>query len=855
MRYLLLICIFITGSLNLVSGQEGPAATSSERPAAMDRKQPAAMDRKQPAAAGQKSPAVSLESAPAPDNGAASADNGTSAVEDLQQTARLSGQVTGLNDEAVAGANVLLEGTGRGTYTDEKGRYLLEDVTPGTYTLKVTALGAAPSQKVITMDAGQRLVYNFTLTNGAVELAEVMVTADARKYKEDHPSNSLRLNQPLIEVPQNIQVITADVLADQQVISMSDQLIRNVSGATRLEHWGDLYTNITMRGTQVQAFRNGFNVVNSYWGPLTEDMSFVDHIEFVKGPAGFMLSNGDPSGLYNVVTKKPTGRQRGEVSFTMGSFDLYRATVDLEGKLSEDGRLLYRLNLAGQNKGSHRDYEFNDRYSIAPVISYQIDDDTKITMEYTLQYAKMTDVGSYYVFSPDGYATLPVDFTQVAPGLEPTRINDHSLFLNLQHQLDPSWKLTIQGAYFKYLQQGSSLWPAAVNPDGTMIRSAGIWDAQSGMTMAQAFLNGEVTTGEVKHRILAGLDMGNKNYEADWGQSHPLDTAGGGEFDVHNPNYGIPANGYPEFDRSMNLEARAVAAGGVIDQRYTGIYLQDELGFFDNRVRLTLAGRYTYVTQSYGGSGESAKRFTPRFGLSVSADETMSVYALYDQAFIPQSGILADGGDVKPITGNNMEVGIKKNWFDRWNTTLSVYRILKKNELTADPNSPPNSNLSIVLGEKTSQGVEFDLRGEVTRGLSLVANYAYTDSKVTEVAPGVTEVAEGDVVPGFATHTINAWLSYKLQSGPLRGAGISAGFTNLFDRATDSWSASDVRLPDYFRLDGGLFWQGDHLRVTANVFNILDEYLYSGSYYSWLKSFYWQTEAPRNFRVSLAYRF
>ena len=39
-------------------------------------------------------------------------------------------------------------------------------------------------------------------------------------------------------------------------------------------------------------------------------MSFVDHIEFVKGPAGFMLANGDPSGLYNLVTKKPTGQTK-----------------------------------------------------------------------------------------------------------------------------------------------------------------------------------------------------------------------------------------------------------------------------------------------------------------------------------------------------------------------------------------------------------------------------------------------------------------------------------------------------------------------------------------------------------------
>ena len=123
-----------------------------------------------------------------------------------------------------------------------------------------------------------------------------------------------------------------------------DGLIKNVSGAVRLEHWGDLYTNIQMRGSQIQAFRNGFNVVASYWGPLTEDMSFVDRVEFVKGPAGFMLGTGDPSGLYNVVTKKPTGENKGEVSFTAGSYDFYRGAVDIDRKLTSDGKLLFRLN-------------------------------------------------------------------------------------------------------------------------------------------------------------------------------------------------------------------------------------------------------------------------------------------------------------------------------------------------------------------------------------------------------------------------------------------------------------------------------------------------------------------------------
>jgi iron complex outermembrane receptor protein len=297
----------------------------------------------------------------------------------------------------------------------------------------------------------------------------------------------------------------------------------------------------------------------------------------------------------------------------------------------------------------------------------------------------------------------------------------------------------------------------------------------------------------------------------------------------------------------------------LIDQSYTGVYIQDELGFFDNTLRLTLAGRYTTLKQStYGGAPDKAKRVTPRVGLSVSIDKSTSLYALYDQAFIPQSGILANGGKVEPITGNNTEFGIKRDWFGgRWNTTVSAYRILKNNELVADPNSPPASNLSIELGQKRAQGIELDLRGSILRGLNLIANYAFTEAKVIEVAKGVTEVKEGDIVPGYAKHTANAWLSYKIQRGPLKGLGFSAGSTLLADRATYWEAAPDPskEMKDYLKVDAGIFWENDRMRINANVFNVLNEYLYSGSWYSWLNAYNWQTEAPRNGRLSIAYKF
>jgi iron complex outermembrane receptor protein len=773
------------------------------------------------------------------------------------QTGRITGQILSSDGQPAEQVSVGLKGSSKGAISDAQGKFTLDKVKTGTHSLLISYVGLATQEKQVEVVAGETVNVAFTLTESANQLEEVIVKG-GNLYKSDQLSSSLKLMTPILETPQNIQVVTSQILADQQVISMSDGLIRNVSGATRLEHWGDMYANISMRGSQIQAFRNGFNVVSSYWGPLTEDMSFVDHIEFVKGPAGFMLANGDPSGLYNVVTKKPTGQTKGEASLTTGSFGLYRAALDLDGKLNKTGKLLYRLNLAGQNKGSFRPFEYNNRYSIAPVVSYQLDDKTKLTAEYTMQYAKMSDVGSYYVFSPEGYASLPRDFTTLSPGLSPTKMKDQSIYLNLQHQLNEDWKLTAQVAYFNYQQKGSSMWPNTVNPDGTLIRAVGIWDAKSEMTLAQAFINGKVTTGGVTHKILGGIDVGTKEYFADWSQSHNLDTLGH-EFDPKNPYYSTPVNGYPVFDRTLNLEARAVNGGGTIDQKYTGLYAQDEIGFLDNKIRLTLAGRYTHVSQSaYGGEAQKANHFTPRVALSVSVDKNTSVYALYDQAFLPQSGRLAGGASVKPITGNNTELGIKRDWADgRWNTTVSIYRILKENELTSDPNSPPNAGLSIVLGQKRAQGVEFDLRGTIFNGLNLTANYAYTNSEVTKVTEGVTDVKVGDVIPGYAKHTVNAWLSYKIQNGVLKGTGISGGATYLGDRATSNWSNSNssLNLPNSFKLDGGLFWEKDKIKLTLNVFNILDKYIYSGGYYEWLNAYYWQADPPRNYRLSLAYKF
>ncbi|MEJ0103185.1 MAG: TonB-dependent receptor [Bacteroidota bacterium] len=197
----------------------------------------------------------------------------------------------------------------------------------------------------------------------------------------------------------------------------------------------------------------------------------------------------------------------------------------------------------------------------------------------------------------------------------------------------------------------------------------------------KCFLNGEVQTGNVVHKILGGVDMSNKDYYHDWNQGAAL---GGPDFNIYAPVYGEAAA--PVFDRSKNIRERGVRYYNA----YTGVYVQDELGFFDEKLRLTLAGRYTTLKTGdvYSGDYKHSK-FTPRIGVSYSVDKNTAVYFLNDESFLENYGSDWQGKSFDPITGNNIEFGIKRDWMNgKWNSAVSVYQITRNNVLTADLDHP-----------------------------------------------------------------------------------------------------------------------------------------------------------------------
>lgn len=761
------------------------------------------------------------------------------------QNGIVNGKVTTSDGNPAEFVNIILVGSSKGTVVNTDGNYELKGLKYGTYTIRASFVGLESQDKTVTIESGKSVKVDFVLTENSKELKEIVIVANPSKYVTDYPSVSLRLKTPLLEVPQNIQVVTKQAIQDQQIFDMLEGVTRNVSGATRVEHW-DNYAQINMRGSQIAGFRNGMNV-QSTWGPLTEDMSMVERIEFVKGPAGFMLANGEPSGFYNVVTKKPTGITKGEALMTIGSFDTYRSALDFDGQITKDGKVLYRLNVMGQMKGSPRDFEYNNRLSIAPVLKFQFTPNTSLTAEYTYQFNQMSAMGSNYAYSSRKMGELPIDFTTAEASLDPTNINDNSLFLTLNHSFNSNWKFTGQLAYMNYDQVGQTLWPTGFSDNGdTLRRALSNWDVLGLTKVGQFFVNGDVKTGFVGHRILVGIDMGDKEFYHDWSQSGALTSASG--FNVYHPVYG-QVTSVPEYDRSLSIRERGV----YYSNKYSALYVQDELHFFEDKLRLTLAGRYTSAKNAdpYSGSIE-ADKFTPRLGLSYSINKNTSVYAVYDEAFIPQAGSDFNGTSFDPITGGNKEIGLKREWLDGlWTASVSAYNITKNNVLTSDPE---HQFFSVQLGQIQTNGVEFDIRGQLFQGLDLTLNYAYTDGKITK---DTDPNQEGTQVPGSSKHVANAWVGYRIAKGAASGLGFSCGVQYSGGRSNwyGAYDNTLQSLPDYTRFDGAISYQLNKFGIALNVNNLLNTYLYSGGYYSYSKFYYWQAEAGRNFRLSVSYKF
>ena len=67
-------------------------------------------------------------------------------------------------------------------------------------------------------------------------------------------------------------------------------------------------------------------------------------------------------------------------------------------------------------------------------------------------------------------------------------------------------------------------------------------------------------------------------------------------------------------------------------------------------------------------------RFVPYFGITYDITPSQSVYASYTSIFKPNSNKDINERYLKPVVGNNYEIGWKGEWFNRkLNTSVALF--------------------------------------------------------------------------------------------------------------------------------------------------------------------------------------
>ncbi|MEH2082234.1 MAG: TonB-dependent siderophore receptor [Nostoc sp.] len=627
------------------------------------------------------------------------------------------------------------------------------------------------------------------------EPIELVVTGEQDGYNSSDASTATKTDTPLRDIPQSIQVIPATVIQDQGAVRLNE-IVRNVSGVSTSNNDGGQGQSYKIRGFDANVYKNGFT--DDYLSD--QDSANIERVEVLKGPASVLFGRLEPSGIINLITKKPLASPYYNLNFTAGSYSFYRPTLDFSGPLTEDGNLGYRLNVAYENSGSFRDFVNKERFFIAPVLSWKIGNKTNLTFEGEYLHTESPyDRG--LVTIGDRVADIPISRYLSDPKNQVVA-DGSKTYLTLNHDFNQNLLLrtafrvtTSLYTFNRFVLQG-----LGASNDGTV----NLFNTPLSLYRETYYLQNDLTTkfntGSLKHTLLFGLELGK---ESQWQQN---ESGPAQSINIFNPVYNFSFGPYqPTRDNAINSTS-------------FGIYLQDQISVFDN-LKFLVGGRFdTYhsTTQDFLNASTTktdSDAFSPRVGIVYQPTKEISLFANYSRSFVPITGSDKNSNAFVPERGTGYEAGIKGDFLNnRLSSTLAFYTVTKTNVRTADPSDP--ANFEIQVGEQRARGIELDVAGEILPGWKIIASYGYIDAEITKD----NSYPIGNTLSNTPRHTGSLWTTYTFQRGLLEGFGVGGG---LF-AASKAYGDLDnsFTVPGFVRTDAALFYKKDRLRASINFKNL-----------------------------------
>lgn len=649
-------------------------------------------------------------------------------------------------------------------------------------------------------------------------LEEMQVTASAERadgpvqgYRATRSASATRTDTAIHETPQSISVVPAQVVEDIGATRLEDAL-DYAGGVERGNNFGGQgLTEFLVRGFSTQEFyRNGFAVNRGY--PNMPDASTLERIEVLRGPASMLYGRGDPGGTFNIVSKQPQAERRTVLGSQVNTDGLRRGTLDTTGALDESAAFTYRLNLVAEGSDSFRDHVESERYNIAPVLRWQLSDDTALILEgdYLHNRHPMDRGLTRY---PNQAGDLSRDRFLGEESAGKLTNQNATTQLRLEHQLDSQWMLRGGIQYLDGSLDGGAVENNGLAADGRTVgrNYSERWLNWNDLAV-QANLEGRFDAAGLAHTLLLGVEFDDFNYDSQ------IDRSGGATsdfpIDLYDPVYGQPL---PALTRTTTYDDENLKS--------YAFFLQDQIALTE-RLTAQVGARLERFEQRYenkltpAGSWDQAHNaVSPRFGLIYDLTEELAVYANTSRSFKPNRGADRSSQAFDPEKGIAHEVGIKYELPEHdLSVTAALFHITKENVLTSDP---VDSNYQVAAGEARSRGFDISVAGNITPQWRVIGGYAYVDAEVTESSSA--SMPAGTRLANVPRHSFNLLDTYEFAEGPLAGLGVGMGVKYVGDRkggatstAFDMDAYTTVDLLAYYPLT-------ERVRLNLNLNNLFDE--------------------------------
>jgi catecholate siderophore receptor len=626
------------------------------------------------------------------------------------------------------------------------------------------------------------------------------------------------------DIPQSIETVTQQQIAEQAVTSMQD-VLRNVPGITINAGEGGAHgDSVNLRGLSVpdSFFLDGLRDIGLY----QRDTFNEEAIEVLLGPSSVLFGRGSTAGVINQVTKRATLTPMEGATLEVGSAGMERATGDVDFVLGDHSAA--RINVMDQRFGvEERNDVLNKSYGIAPTLALGINTPTTLTLSFLHQYED--DIPDYGIPFIDGapthvnrrnyYGLVNYDRTTTKVDIGTARLehrfNEHVSLINSVRY----------GHYdFAYLLSAPHLDDDFTEPPapGTPLSDILVYrDQPSSAGTEEELVNrtdltAKFDTGPLSHTLITGVELSRETSDVTkyingidvipptpildpvdyYAPPTALDT------DTHPHTYGSDVS-FSAMDK-IRLSEQWDLDGGLRWDRFNSHYSEDVTG---------------------NAFARNDTELSPRGAAVFKPNASDSFYASYGASYNPAIEYLViapSSESLSPEKDYTTEVGTRLDFLNH-NLTVNgaLFDTLLANARQADPDDPTVQQLPF---DQRVLGFEVGASGYITDQFEVLASYTHLDDRISATTDGP---AQGKRVPNIPEDSTSLWLTWE----PGRTWKVGGGVIHMGQRYADTYNTASV--PSYIVLNGMVSYRvNQHFDLQLNLNNITNKLYYNGVYYT-----------------------